>query len=107
MIWRRLILAFSIALNLVLLYSLIWGARGAVSYRELKNEHTMLASRMNALDKINVELGKEIALLKSDTKYQEKMIRSRLNFVKPNEILYIFPGDKPESSGASQDEPKN
>jgi Septum formation initiator len=107
MIWRRLILVFSIALNLVLLYSLVWGTRGAVAYRELKNEQTMLVSRMNALDTINAELGKEIALLKSDAKYQEKMIRSRLNFVKPNEILYIFPGGKPESSGASQDEPKN
>ena len=107
MLWRKLTLALSIGLNLIFLYSLIWGNQGIADYRRLKNECRLLQEQIDALDKANVALEKEIALLETDRKYQEKIIRTRLNFVKPNEILYVFSPSASEPAGAEQDEPEN
>ena len=92
MAWQRIFVGLSLAINCILLYSLIWGDQGLRAYRNLKEQHYFLESRIKDLDERNIALSKEIRLLRSDEKYQEKVIRQRFNFVKDNEILYIFPG---------------
>ena len=91
MLWQRTFIGISLAINLVLLYSLIWGSQGLNAYRNLKEQHQVLGDRIKLLDAKNLALSREIRLLQSDTKYQEKVIRNRFNFVKDDEILYIFP----------------
>ncbi len=108
MLGRRLVLAVSVVLNLVLLYSLIWGQQGAIAYKELRERTKNLEEKIARLDEENLTLSREIRLLQSDEKYLEKMIRKRLNFVRDNEILYIFPEDtKSESSGVPPHEAKD
>ena len=108
MVTRRLVLGISLALNMVLLYNLIWGGSGAISYNELRERCADLEDRIKRISEENLALSKEIRLLQSDEKYIEKMIRSRLNFVRSNEILYIFPDEtKVESSGVQPNEAKN
>ncbi len=92
--WRPLLLAASILLNLILMYSLIWGDTGAFEYKLLKEQCLTLEAKIRDYDEKNLALSREIRLLQSDEKYQEKMIRTRLNFVRDNEILYIFPETK-------------
>ncbi|MFV0349621.1 MAG: FtsB family cell division protein [Halodesulfovibrio sp.] len=47
-------------------------------------------------------------MLQSDPAYIERVIRQRMNFVKDNEILYIFPEETKEgTAGAVQDEGKD
>ena len=105
---RRLVLIVSVVLNIVLLYNLIWGDRGAISYKELRERCDVLEARITRIGEDNLTLSKEIRLLQSDDKYLEKMIRNRLNFVRSNEILYIFPDEpKSESSGVLPNEAKN
>jgi cell division protein FtsB len=105
---RRVVLAVSVLLNLILVYNLIWGQRGAIAYKELRVRCDSLEERIARIGEANLQLGKEIRLLQSDDKYIEKMIRNRLNFVRENEILYIFPGEtKGEASGAPPYETKN
>ncbi len=105
---RRLVLALSVALNLVLAYCLIWGQQGAIEYKKMRERTSQLEERIAALDGDNLALSKEIRLLQSDEKYLEKVIRNRSNFVRGNEILYIFPDDgKSESPGAPPHEAKN
>lgn len=99
LLWRKILLAMAVALNAVLLYSLLWGDMGIRSYREQKNLHKKLEARIESLDKANAALKEEIDLLRNDEKYQEKLIRNRLNFVKRNEILYIFPQVESDSAG--------
>lgn len=97
MLARRIIFAVSIVLNLVLVYNLVWGERGTIAYKKLKAQSSNLEEKIRQVGENNLELSKEIRLLQSDEKYIEKNIRNRLNFVKNNEILYIFP-DKPKEA---------
>ncbi len=92
MSWQRVFLGFSLAINVILLYSLIWGGQGINAYKRLKEQHQVLEARATEMDTRNVALSREIRLLQTDPKYQEKIIRDRFNFVKDNEVLYIFPG---------------
>ncbi len=98
MFWRRVLLAVSIGLNVLLLYSLIWGQDGAFAYTELRNEYVTLGKKIQDLDEQNHGLTKEIRLLRTDSSYLEKMIRTRLNLVRDNEILYTFPDDEKEGA---------
>jgi cell division protein FtsB len=105
---RRLVLSISLLLNLVLFYNLIWGESGAIFYNELYNRCVTLEERIKRISEDNLALSREIRLLQSDEKYIEKVIRNRLNFVRSNEILYIFPDEiKGESSGVQSNEAKN
>ena len=105
---RRLVLAVSLFLNMVLVYNFIWGERGAIAYKELRLRCDSLEERIRQVRESNLELSKEIRLLQSEEKYIEKTIRKRLNFVRNNEILYIFPGEiNSNSVGALSNEAKN
>jgi cell division protein FtsB len=105
---RRLVLAVSLLLSMILVYNLIWGERGIIAYKELRLRCDSLEERIRQAGESNLELSKEIRLLQSDEKYIEKTIRNRLNFVRNNEILYIFPGEtNGDSAGALPNEAKN
>lgn len=99
MSWQRFFVGLSVTINVILFYSLIWGNQGLNAYRSLKEHHTMLEARLQELDERTIALSREIRLLQVDEKYQEKIIRKRFNFVKDNEILYIFPGSH-DTAGA-------
>lgn len=108
MVACRFVFAVAVLLNMVLLYTLIWGERGIIAYKELRLRCNALEERIRQAGADNLELSKEIRLLQSDEKYIEKTIRNRLNFVRDNEILYIFPGEtNGGSSGALPNEAKD
>ena len=108
MLWQRVFIGFSLAINAILLYSLIWGGQGLQAYQNLKEQHQLLSTRIQELDAKNIALSREIRLLQSDPKYQEKIIRNRFNFVKDDEILYIFPESRDTAkTGAGLHEPKD
>jgi cell division protein FtsB len=95
-------------INAVLFYTLVWGVHGLSAYQSLKNEQRSLVVRIKELDDRNLALSREIRLLQSDEKYLEKVIRRRLNLVKDNEVLYIFPGAHDTAkTGAGPDETKD
>jgi cell division protein FtsB len=105
---HRVALAASLLLNLVLCYNLVWGKSGAIAYMELRSRCEVLENRITTAGEQNLELSREIRLLQSDAKYIEKTIRNRLNFVRGNEILYIFPSEYAgDLSGAPVNEAKN
>jgi cell division protein FtsB len=109
--WRRFALAFSLAVNAVLVYGLVWSDRGLMTYQSLKEQHKALEARIQELDEENLVLSQEIRRLQSDDAYLEKVIRQRFSslYVKDNEILYIFP-DLPQDTartGAGADETEN
>lgn len=100
---KHLLLAASIFLNMVLVWALVWGGQGLVSYRALRYELDALSERAETLSEKNIQLSREIRLLGSDERHIERMIRKRLNFVKENEIWYIFPGQS-VTEGANESE---
>ena len=92
---------------MLLLWALVWGEQGFFEYNALKQECLVLADRLDSLNDANIALSREIRLLRSDDKYMEQIIRKRLNFVKNNEIWYIFPGEHGALTGGISDETKN
>lgn len=112
MVWRRVVLGLFVALSIFLLVRLFVSEQGYFAYQDLKTEYEALQQRIARLEEKNLGLSREIRLLKEDKRYMESVVRKQMNFVKDNEILYIFPSessDKPAvgASGAVQDEGKN
>ncbi|WP_432736348.1 FtsB family cell division protein [Maridesulfovibrio sp. FT414] len=91
MLRRRVLLGLLVIINLVLLIRLGLSEQGLFGYLELDEKVNELEKKIQAADNRTMELSLEIRRLKTDRAYQEKIIRSRMNYVKENEILYIFP----------------
>jgi cell division protein FtsB len=105
--YRYLLFGLSAALNLLLVWALVWGDNGLVAHENLEREYTVLDGQIKALYAKNISLSREIKLLQTDSKYMEYIIRKRLNFVKDNEILYVFPGGQEAKPVEGANEPKN
>ena len=100
-LWKVFILILAIIVNVVLASRLLWGPQSLVSYRELASQYAELLKERDGFDVVNAGLSRE-----SDEKYVEKMIRQRLNFVRSNEILYLFTEDA-NARGALPHDGKN
>lgn len=96
-----------VCINLFLLTRLIWSDQGVFAYLELKNRYEVLRQKIDAVDTRSLDLSQEIRKLKSDKAYQEKVIRERMNFVRKDELLYIFPDEKGQPRGDAVDVQEN
>ncbi len=88
--WRTSFLIVLGIINFVLFYRMLWGSGGILAYNELYKDYNLLEREIAAVDTQNLQLSRDIRLLKSDEAYIEKMIRQRLHYVRKNEILYLF-----------------
>lgn len=104
---RRILLGTLIAVNVVLFFRLIWSEHGIIAYMNMRNRSVKLESQLRDVDARSLELSKEIRRLKTDRAYQEKVIRDRMNYVKENEVLYIFSDRVDVAQGAMDDEKKD
>jgi cell division protein FtsB len=104
---KRILLAILIVVNIVLLFRLIWSEHGGIAYMNMRKRATKLEAQLQDVDAKSLELSKEIRRLKGDRGYQEMIIRDRMNYVKGNEVLYIFSGGIEIPQGAADDEKKN
>ena len=105
--WRFAILALALFMNATLAVRLMWGDQSVGEWRNLKGLHNALFAELSGLDKRRAELSLEIRLLQTDPAYMEKIIRQRLNYVRNDEILYLFDDAGEENSpwtGAGTDE---
>ncbi|WP_027178665.1 FtsB family cell division protein [Maridesulfovibrio bastinii] len=91
MLGRRILLGILIVVNLILIIRLAVSDQGIFGYNDLDDRVDTLQEKIEKTDARSLELSREIRRLKTDRSYQEKVIRSRMNYVKDNEILYIFP----------------
>jgi len=101
---RIVLVALLLIINLFLLFRMIWSDQGIFAYLELKSRYETLQSRIDSVDGKSLDLSQEIRRLKSDKAYQEKIVRERMNFVKQDEILYIFPDESAKPRGEETDE---
>jgi len=104
---RIVIVALLLVINLLLLFRLIWSDQGVFAYMELKNRYEVLQAKIDGVDVQSLDLSQEIRRLKSDKAYQEKVVRERMNFVKKDELLYIFPDETAKPSGEVSDDQEN
>lgn len=104
---RFILIALLLLINLFLLFRLIWSDQGVFAYLELKTRYDALQAKIDSVDSESLDLSREIRRLKSDKAYQEKIVRERMNFVKKDELLYIFPDDLDKTSGDGADDTEN
>ena len=76
---RLCVLCLLILLNCMLCYKAVWGENGLIDHGALKEQQLAV---------------------KTDPAYVEKVIRQRLNYVRKNEILYLFDEADTASGGA-------
>ena len=104
---RLVLVAVLLVINLILLFRLVWSDQGVFAYLELKERYDALRAKVEAVDAESLDLSQEIRKLKSDRAYQEKIVRERMNFVKKDELLYIFPDAGAKPGGEGTDEREN
>lgn len=104
---RLVFVALLLVINLILLFRLVWSDQGVFAYLELKERYDALQRKVEEVDARSLDLSQEIRKLKSDRAYQEKVVRERMNFVKKDELLYIFPDEKAKPGGEGTDEREN
>ena len=87
---KMLFLVLLVLLNAALFSRLMWGSGSIHSWYALKEKQNEVSQELTALNEQRAALSREIRLLKTDPDYVEKVIRQRLNYVRKNEILYLF-----------------
>ncbi len=79
-----------IAVNLYLLWSLIFDDNGIFKYLNLKEKHLELTNEISLLEEENKQLKAEINRIQEDPFYMEKLAREQLNLSRPDELVFIF-----------------
>lgn len=71
-----------------------FGDHGILANRSLQTEVVSREIRIAEREETIAHLRSEIARMQTDTRVQERWIRQELGYVKPGELLYLFPGDR-------------
>jgi len=89
--------ALPLVLVAIVAGSLAWafyGERGVLANRALQHElvgrTAAVDERTNTVARLRLEIGQ----MKTDRRTQERWVREELGYVKPGEILYLFPSDQ-------------
>jgi cell division protein DivIC len=89
---RRFIVGFYLVLFLAVgLTSGVFFLQARAEYNQLKQQEAASRRRLAESEARLREQEKIIDRLRNDPVYVEKVIRSRLNYVKPGEFLFRFP----------------
>ena len=86
-------LIVSIILGLVCLWDVV-GPFGLWKLHRMKKEHKRIYLSVLEINKKNTAFEEQIKRLKDDSEYQEYVVRRELGWVRDNEILYKFLGEK-------------
>ncbi len=97
------LLVVALILNLALLSRIFMDS---YNWKTLREQKSQLSEELHDLNAKRMALSREIRLLKTDPAYVEKIIRQRLNYVRKNEILYLFEKERQNSlwKGTNTDE---
>ena len=93
-------------LNAALFSRLMWGSGSIYAWSALKEKQSELTQELAALNEQRASLSREIRLLKTDPDYVEKVIRQRLNYVRKNEVLYLFDKNRQDGNWSEKDTEK-
>ncbi len=96
--WKSTVLTLALLMNLVLGYSLLFGEQNVFVWQDIHKKYENLQADLEAVNLQKAELSQQIRLLQNDKSYMEQLIRQRLNYVKENEVLYVFEKEEEKSS---------
>jgi cell division protein FtsB len=96
----RLLVGVFLALNIVLILTLLFSPNGLRGYKKQNKQVKELEEKVLKLKVENQKLFEMIQSLKSSPKALEKLVRQELGWVRENEIILESPGK--ESEGAEK-----
>lgn len=107
-----MLLGLLVAVNCLLAWRLLAGEQGLFAYLELRHRHAEMQDRLQQADARSRDLSDAIRRLKSDPAGMENEIRTRLNYVGRDEVMYVFPdqdamADAANPPGAGPHEDQN
>ena len=91
--WGRLNL-WPLALVALILGFAVFGERGIRHMLKLSGQKAVLAQKISEAETQNEELRGEIAALRSDRRYIERIARTELGMVRDDELIFQFSGKK-------------
>lgn len=71
-----------------------FGDHGILANRTLQAQVESRQARIDERELTVAHLRSEISRMTTDPRVQERWIRQELGYVKPGELLYLFPGDR-------------
>ncbi|MCX8072072.1 MAG: septum formation initiator family protein [Candidatus Binatia bacterium] len=95
---HKIFLLLAIVVIAALAAHAIWGPYGLLHLRYLEGQQAQLEKQLFRLHQENEELRAHLERLESDDLYLEQVVRERLGFVGPNEILLEFATPTPTAT---------
>jgi cell division protein FtsB len=91
---RKVLFGLSLALAVVLVYSLVLSRNGVRRYAVLSTTLTERSDEAYQRIVRNRQLSEEIASLQNDDRALEELARTRLGVVGRDEVVFVFPEDE-------------
>ncbi len=88
--WRTLFLCSALLLNVTLGYRLLFSEQSIFAWQDVQLHYAQMQKQLEDIRHRQAALSEEIRLLQSNGDYIERAVRERLNYVRENEILYVF-----------------
>ena len=95
---KALVLA-GVVLLVFCVVSAIFGSWGWMHLRRLEKKQTEMEALAVRLERQNEAIRQHMERLEGDNAYLEKVVRERLGWVKPNELVYRVDGAEPKPPG--------
>ncbi len=86
---RRILLLALIGVNMALLYQILGPDKALQQYRGIIQARSELRSELEEVKAENLRLSRRIRLLRNNTDYRAKVVRTRMGFAEEGEVLYI------------------
>ncbi|MFQ5701308.1 MAG: septum formation initiator family protein [Acidobacteriota bacterium] len=90
---RRVVIFVVVAAALAVLIGAAVGERGYLEVRRQRATYAEFEREVEQLEAANAALMEEIRALKTDPYVIEKLAREKLGYVRPGEVIYLFPPD--------------
>lgn len=98
---RKIATAAVVLLAVQVAWHVVFGANGAVVYRQKRAEHRKLVQETEQIQLENQRMEQHIQALKSDPKTIEKEAREQLRYARPGEVIYTMPAPPPPQPPAN------
>jgi cell division protein FtsB len=90
-VWtKRLLIAGIVLIACIALWRFIVGEMGVVKYYRMSAHARDLRNEIDHLKKDNARLSKEVAALKYDAAYLERMARDKIGLARAGEVVYYY-----------------
>lgn len=90
-VWKKRLIVIGIVLAVCAgLWKFIVGEMGVVKYYRMSAHAQSLRSEIDHLRTDNTRLSREVAALKSDPAFIERLARDKIGLARPGEVVYYY-----------------